>query len=932
LLDIRYGDTLKKFADNPVLQKALGGKSGAKVTLSWDEVRALDVLERRIMVEASHDAVVSLNLSRGKAVIDAWDDFAKEQAPGWSVAGFKQFGQRLVDTFDPERQWGEVGKPIALGVKRAMAISSRGIDELRAVMATVEKPEGALSTLTDYFDRQVVTPLRNGQTVTNQGTLNLTTRAFNAIINDPRVWAEGGSSTVIDGLARAWVGTVEVSRAQDAALRKGMKGFFRDASKNGDTLTFDQISEAAKSLANVHTARLETSEPRALGIIAGLLVHSAAQGEMAAHISRALGPGFSPEMGAAMVARYAEGAKASGGAAILLQAYARMGVPITSGKTLRVGWRNVHRAEREIVQFAGGQGDVIGYLPKHLIDKFDHSVGNLVKDLAKYHEGTRTGEGFILRPVLDLFSAWRSSVTTGIGIANPRHWANAMFGDAAQAHVEVGLGMAARRSFQNAFYNIPFLRRHLDSWAVRLGELSKGRPVLGSLTNAVMNPHIAKIWEGSTDKVLTKTGGVTSYDEIMRWGIEDDILETFHHHDMLETLGRSQGPWATILKQAGALQEVTAGHMIAVQQRQRMGLYAELIVNKGATRDEASRVVKNAFYDWKHGVTEWELASIAKVSAFYRYHRLAMKQVFRHLAAPMVAPQGQGFAAYYRQNIPINRLRQQALLVEGLPELLDFTDEDELLSDQKQLDYLAKTLFPEWHRNHPRPMLGGLPADPVRRKWDLEHGRDHPYTARVLPDTGTLTALEMILGFGSMAIGAANLATNLVVDTGGVPEGYWARSMTSLTDLAIPVVKLPRALLGEDKHSRQKRLRAGEAGSAAILAKVPGAGRWFEVGTDAQGRAVMDPGAAELLRVFPVIGTTLPAYFSAFSENPYEDTSQYFGHAMSELFGAGKAVGYNPYEQRDWIVRDIQKGIDRSEKKLEGVYRRKVSYQRQKRK
>jgi len=85
---------------------------------------------------------------------------------------------------------------------------------------------------------------------------------------------------------------------------------------------------------------------------------------------------------------------------------------------------------------------------------------------------------------------------------------------------------------------------------------------------------------------------------------------------------------------------------------------------------------------------------------------------------------------------------------------------------------------------------------------------------------------------------------------------------------------------------------------------------------------------AEMMRVIPIIGTTMPAYYSAFFENPYEAqkaTSQFFGHIATELTGFGRAVGYNPYQERAWMVREIQERLDQAQKDVAGKHRRVVS-------
>ena len=411
------------------------------------------------------------------------------------------------------------------------------------------------------------------------------------------------------------------------------------------------------------------------------------------------------------------------------------------------------------------------------------------------------------------YSFWKQSVTSGLILPNPGYWMNNVIGDFSQMYFAVGLGTAAKLSANNLPTNIPILGKYWHDWVATMAKGTEKVPVLGTLTNALFNPHLARIWNRQPGHVVFKGGQTASYDDVYRWAVEDGVVDSIIQEEFLGLLQRTQTDKITSAfknskKILGDWQEDVLLFADFAQKRQRMGLYVELL-KQGKTREEAARLTLNALYDWRHGVAKWEAAYIVAVSPFWRFWKNALKQVGRVATDPLTKPDkvisellASGLGGTQAGAGAGQRMRQALFLEEHGPELLYDTfvsDEEAMVTIEQGVkdaeiaarhfmgshlyDYMfygASTLSPErrafFDEERPGPFGTGMWEDdagilhgivPGRSKYpssgayDADYAYTHSYT--VGPKWSTLEAMSIWAMTASWFVTASYAAQQSVV-------------------------------------------------------------------------------------------------------------------------------------------------------------------------
>lgn len=332
----------------------------------------------------------------------------------------------------------------------------------------------------------------------------------------------------------------------------------------------------------------------------------------------------------------------------------------------------------------------------YMVKEIEDNIPKIIKELDARNNPARMSPGAALESgTKTLFSWWKTSVVTGLLIPNPRYFLNNMAGDFSQIWFEGSLGMAAKQSFQNLPINIPVLGRFFQNATSEMSARMGGVPVLGTVFNALFNPYLSRVWDGYQGTIRTKAGAVFSYSDLRRWLVEDGILDTFLHEELPQAFSRvvptvwerTLGGWQKEIGQFGNY----------IQQRQRSGLYSELL-RQGYTRAEARRFTLNALYDWKSAIAEGELMGIAAQIPFYRFWKLAMAQFGRGLMEPFVNP-GAGFLKQaFMGQTKLARARQQVQFLDkvvtpGMSAMLSQEEYEDM--DSKFAD-LARIIYPSW--------------------------------------------------------------------------------------------------------------------------------------------------------------------------------------------------------------------------------------------
>ena len=406
-------------------------------------------------------------------------------------------------------------------------------------------------------------------------------------------------------------------------------------------------------------------------------------------------------------------------------------------------------------------------VPRALVRAIEDRVGDIAKSLDAQFIEARVGEDFA-QAYTDYLNLWRGSAVTGLIVPNPRYWTNNIFGDFSQIWMEEGVAFAGRRSFINFPTNIPYFGRAMQLKGLYMAERVVGKSgskdALPGMLETMLNPHLGQVFKGEAGTFVTKNGDVITYEQARKWALEDGISEAFVREELMEVMSRlgdeikdkledprPRGLWDTTKKKAVEFkderQRLMADHASLVQERQRTGMYLDLI-QRGVPRKEAARRTKNALYDWSHGIAEWEARSISRHLPFWRFWRLGMKQIADSLMEPMVRPSSEITKKALLGNTKLARLRQQLYIWPSLPEFIYQQDINAGITTNERVNLLAQQLYPDWQET--RPKIGVLPIDPRRRQYYQEmYGRNYTHESILLP---TVTAVDTFdMGLGLMA-------------------------------------------------------------------------------------------------------------------------------------------------------------------------------------
>jgi hypothetical protein len=374
-----------------------------------------------------------------------------------------------------------------------------------------------------------------------------------------------------------------------------------------------------------------------------------------------------------------------------------IGQPVTTTSTVSAfSGGAVARSTIKLIRMSQEPSGEEVWTTNYMMKELEGNIPKIIKELDARNNPARMSPGALAESAgKTMMSWWKTSVVTGLIVPNPRYFLNNIAGDFSQIWFEGGLGMATKQSFQNLPINIPLLGRFFQNATSEMSARMGNVPVLGTVFNALFNPYLSRVWDGYQGTIRTKSGAAFKYSDLRRWMVEDGILDTFLHEELPQAFSRvvptiwerTLGGWQKELEQFGNY----------VQQRQRSGLYCELI-RQGYTRTEARRITLNALYDWKSAIAEGELMGIAAQIPFYRFWKLAMAQFGRGLMEPFTNP-GPGFLKQaFMGQTKLARARQQVQFLDkvvtpGMSAMLSQEEYEDM--DSKFAD-LARIIYPSW--------------------------------------------------------------------------------------------------------------------------------------------------------------------------------------------------------------------------------------------
>ena len=436
---------------------------------------------------------------------------------------------------------------------------------------------------------------------------------------------------------------------------------------------------------------------------------------------------------------------------------------------------------RELVAVSKTLEGEFVFVPTDLLREFENAMNGLIKDVSVItsDRGGIASKMFVTPASLydQYMSYWRQSVLTGILLPNPRYWVNNFLGDWSQMVSTIGVREGTALSFQNVFANfevkgrLGWQKRYMgvdvdftphESLLKLSKKLAEGdKTVLGSVINALFNPRLHDVFSGKKGYMIVD-GRQMPYDTLRQWLVKDGVLDSFTQAELGVSMGKaltSSKWWRPGIDALADWQFAIQSHATMVQQRQRTALYLHLL-ESGVGRAEARKVTLEALYDWRNSLGAAEARYVTKLLPFWRFHKLAMKQMGIAMAEAWTMPAGQYAKRMLYGNTKYQRTRGQALLVSSIPNILASRDADSFLDDEDKLDHLARVLIPPWAGHVP---LWNTPGRLNQNQWDWMKGNLGYKDSRMNragyrvwfgPQLTAMHQMEMLQGFFTAAMAA----------------------------------------------------------------------------------------------------------------------------------------------------------------------------------
>jgi hypothetical protein len=219
------------------------------------------------------------------------------------------------------------------------------------------------------------------------------------------------------------------------------------------------------------------------------------------------------------------------------------------------------------------------------------------------------------------------------------------------------------------------------------------------------------------------------------------------HAELMESYYRVAPPEFQAMgmgKVVGAAKSVREGitdFASFVQQRQRGNLFMDLL-RKGYSPKEAGEKVRNALYDWKHGMSKPELAVITKISPFWRFFRLAGRQVARKTLDPLIRPDKAMVDAFMGRS-GFSRIQQQWAVNNGWGEFWNPSGYHEYQDELERWDAMAQYLRPSWARTRAVTSIRRNTEEEMARMMHMRRGVQE-YSMMVMPPQTVLDLTEIM--------------------------------------------------------------------------------------------------------------------------------------------------------------------------------------------
>lgn len=865
----------------------------------------------------------NVGLERASKLVKAWSDPAAQAVSRSLIERQVGMARGFLAKFDPmDSRYPGVSKAMQETMRTMFELRARMKDEIHdiATRSGLGLPEG----VTRYFDSTESMRLRNGVSVANTGHVTLWHRAKSALTD---IDSESGLEIVNDLLEKAWVPPGrEILPDELARLREAL-----NSSLKSDT--FEEFMDKMQRNTAAIFGDVE-DVGRAFSISAQGIIHAALSTRLAEATARITNGSLAPEM-VERINRVVLGSttgvptvpkEAMKQADDLWRVLERLGLRASISQSPYASKRAGQSAHK-LVEMAADSTGARSFIPRNLVDEFNSDLNGFIKTVDKYSQGSRDlADSAGVRAAWRLYGLHRANIVLGLLVPKPTHWANTFFGDFSQIWQAHGLRTAARVTWNTLPTYMPMGTRLQDLYTRSVRQFG-GKPVLGSAFNAIMNGNLNDFWTMTDERALTtllvdKHGRSVTVDMLRRECKEAGILETFVNAALRDEMDRASAKLSSqyknrLLRDLKAWQDAIEGHMVAIQQRQRVALYLDLRLNRGFTAKEAATSTVNAMYDWRHGLGKFEQQFIlTRLAPFYRFYRLAVRQAWQAMIEPFVMPAEDVLRKSLLGRTQLARVRQQYQLAHAIPSWVSQFGTEEEYDAYTEIE---NSQHPEWARGRMTFMVPISPED--RQHYIDNYGAFYTHSMYTTPASTPLDIMGNMIEFGVGAVAAAYSATGGVenmgvkrpadiaesmIESGGSPLANWVQEM--LRDAA--------AVALDEKSENNVGKWSIKEGDRALLDVVAGLGPAGQslYTVDQKGRPRVNPATKIMLEMLSPSGVRQA--LRAMDSTGGEADATRFVERLGRFTGVLSRYNTNPELAAEYESRRIEIA---AKKELKGV-------------
>lgn len=587
------------------------------------------------------------------------------------------------------------------------------------------------------------------------------------------------ANKAVDSLVAMWFPTgrraPELTESVRGALRRVTKNLLETGALNKKTgsaqaaanLTWKEFEESLLQATHRETGisveQLKEGEATAMGIAVQAVAAAAITADSSEALLRMTGPVPFRVIKAAEAISLGNSYKAGANYLDAMELFETLKMPSHVRKLQRDTMADLEMGVRALSEDVEG---FRGLIPAQFIAQMNTRLERLVKstEAVTLRSGTPSVT-YAKQAAWTLNRLYQTSLITGLVFPKPAYYTAMAVGNFGQVWQKAGLIEAIKNSTQLATFagsematHIPWFGKYLDKARTDMAK-RLAQPVdrvLPSLTSAMFNPHLALVYDPGAVPNSFEIGGRLAkmkMGEMRKHLVDQGIFTSFASSSGLQdVLSRSAHVSAAITyweKFKGAInkpREAFADMANALETRQRVGLFTDLVLNKGYSPEQAGRIARGAFYDWNSPLSSLETQFITKLFMFWGFMRRALAQGAQALLAPFSreAINDSAFESMLKSSSVLSKLSgRQAYesthlrdMVRAQHALKEFSRDDPTIQDEE-----LRRVYPWWaaHSDN-KTWLTNVPLSPQDQEWNKRYARDGTMTAYTMP---SMTPVEM---------------------------------------------------------------------------------------------------------------------------------------------------------------------------------------------